>query len=47
MPIRPALRRAFKDPELSAEFGDLVAWRDRIYRKYRRMHLRGVAGSQE
>lgn len=34
-PVGDALNRVLSQPELAAEFADLVAWRDRIYAKYR------------
>jgi glutathione S-transferase len=33
--IGPATRAAWTDPELAAAYPDLVAWRDRIYDRYR------------
>ena len=33
--LKPATRRAWSCPELAEAFGDLVAWRDEIYRAYR------------
>lgn len=34
-PILPAQRRCATDPELSAAYSDLLAWRDRIYQRHR------------
>lgn len=34
-PIKPAQRQCATDPELSTAYGDLLAWRDRIYHKHR------------
>lgn len=31
MPLGPAMRAAWTQPELAAEFADLIAWRDRVY----------------
>ncbi|MCB9519650.1 MAG: glutathione S-transferase [Myxococcales bacterium] len=36
LPLGPATRRAWSDPDLATEFADLVQWRDRIYAAYRR-----------
>ena len=36
MPIGPATRRCWSNPDLADEFGDLVEWRDRIYAEHRR-----------
>jgi hypothetical protein len=33
--IGPATRAAWTQPELSAEYADLVAWRDRLYESRR------------
>jgi glutathione S-transferase len=33
--LRPATRAVWSDPELAAEFGDLVAWRDALYAEHR------------
>ncbi len=33
--MRPASRRAFTDPGLRADWADLVAWRDELYRTLR------------
>ncbi len=36
MKIGPATRASWTNPTLAREFADVVAWRDEIYRKYRR-----------
>jgi len=33
--LGPATRRIWTSPELAEEFGDLVAWRDRLYERHR------------
>jgi glutathione S-transferase len=33
--LGPASRRSFTDPELRAQYGDLVAWRDALYGAFR------------
>jgi glutathione S-transferase len=33
--VGPANRRCFHDPELAAEYPDLLAWRDALYARYR------------
>src|SRR5580704_13274376 len=33
--LRPAARRCWTDPELREQYGDLVAWRDALYERYR------------
>jgi glutathione S-transferase len=35
MPLGPATRQACFSPEVAAQFGDLVAWRDRVYERWR------------
>jgi glutathione S-transferase len=35
VPIKPATRRCMGTPSLAADFGDLVAWRDRLYACHR------------
>jgi glutathione S-transferase len=34
--LGPATRNVWTQPELAAEYGDLVAWRDALYEKHRR-----------
>lgn len=34
-PVGDSLNRVLTQPELASEFADLVAWRDRVYAKYR------------
>ncbi|APR87512.1 Glutathione S-transferase family protein [Minicystis rosea] len=34
--LGPASRRSFSDPELRDRYGDLLAWRDELYRTYRK-----------
>lgn len=34
--LGPGTRLAWTQPELAAEFGDLISWRDQIYRTHRR-----------
>lgn len=36
IPLGPATRAVWTQPELAAEFSDLVAWRDRLYEQHRR-----------
>jgi glutathione S-transferase len=36
IPLGPATRAVWTQPELAAEFSDLVAWRDRLYERHRR-----------
>jgi glutathione S-transferase len=36
IPLGPATRAVWTQPELAAEFSDLVAWRDRLYERRRR-----------
>lgn len=43
LPLGPGMRAAFTDPELAKEFGDLVAWRDKLYAE--RRSLQGAAGA--
>lgn len=33
--LGPASRRAWTNPELAAEYSDLIAWRDRLYARHR------------
>jgi glutathione S-transferase len=35
LPLGPAMRAAFTEPSLVEEFGDLLAWRDRLYAERR------------
>lgn len=35
VPLEPATRRSFSNPELAQEFSDLVAWRDELYAQHR------------
>jgi glutathione S-transferase len=35
IPLGPGMRAAFTDPELAEEFGELLAWRDRLYTERR------------
>lgn len=35
IPLGPATRAVWTQPELAAEFSDLVAWRDRLYERHR------------
>jgi glutathione S-transferase len=35
MPLKPGMRASFTDPELAEEFGELLAWRDRLYTERR------------
>lgn len=35
IPIGPATREVWTQPELAAELSDLIAWRDRLYEKHR------------
>jgi glutathione S-transferase len=35
MPLGPGLRAAFTEPGLAEEFGELLAWRDRLYAERR------------
>jgi len=35
LPLGPAMRAVFTDPELAEEFGELLAWRDRLYTERR------------
>lgn len=45
MPIGPATRRCWSNPDLADEFADLLAWRDRIYAEHRKLaRCRGVRG---
>ncbi|MBM4341813.1 MAG: glutathione S-transferase N-terminal domain-containing protein [Deltaproteobacteria bacterium] len=34
--LGPATRAAWREPELADEFADLIAWRDRLYDRFRR-----------
>ena len=34
VPLRPASRACWTQPELVDEFGDLLAWRDRLYQQH-------------
>jgi len=43
MPIGPATRRCWSNPDLADEFSDLLAWRDQIYAEHRK--LSRAAGS--
>ncbi|MCU0656181.1 MAG: glutathione S-transferase [Polyangiaceae bacterium] len=36
MPIGPATRRCWSNPDLAEEFADLLAWRDQIFAEHRR-----------
>lgn len=36
MPIGPATRRCWSNPDLAEEFADLLAWRDQIYAEHRK-----------
>jgi glutathione S-transferase len=36
MPIGPATRRAWSNPDLAEEFADLLAWRDQLYAEHRK-----------
>ncbi|AKI99353.1 glutathione S-transferase [Archangium gephyra] len=42
IPLGPAMRAAFTEPALAEEFGDLLAWRDKLYAE--RRSLQGAAG---
>jgi glutathione S-transferase len=35
IPLTPGMRRCTTDPELAAEFAAAVAWRDRLYERFR------------
>ncbi|HEX5753021.1 MAG TPA: hypothetical protein VFZ09_42865 [Archangium sp.] len=37
IPLGPAMRAAFTEPALAEEFGDLLAWRDKLYAERRSM----------
>jgi glutathione S-transferase len=43
IPLGPATRRVWTSPVLAAEFADLVAWRDQLYRRHRRAAPAGAA----
>lgn len=36
LPLGPATRRAWTNADLAKEYGDLIAWRDRLYEEHRR-----------
>lgn len=42
LPLGPGMRAAFTEPGLAEEFGDLLAWRDKLYAE--RRSLQGAAG---
>jgi len=35
MPLKPATERCWNDPELAEKYADLVAWRDRLFARFR------------
>lgn len=36
IPLKPATRKAWSHPALTLSFGDLIAWRDKLYEEHRR-----------